>query len=180
MPASQLMAILSLIFGIVGLVLSFIPCVCIASVFLTTPGIVLGVIALVKAIKNHAPGKGCAIAGLACSVVGSLVFLIWCIVFQAGAEAMSAASSRDYDNFTKKVDKDIDEFFDELGSSTEWGKVNKALNKEFEEERKELEALERKATSEMEEMDREWEKAKRELEKANKDFERELRNLDLD
>lgn len=76
MPASQLMAILSLIFGIVGLVLSFIPCVCIASVFLTTPGIVLGVIALVKAIKNHAPGKGCAIAGLACCLASHIVFPI--------------------------------------------------------------------------------------------------------
>ena len=180
MPKTKLMAILSLVFGIVGLVLSFIPCVCIVSIFLTTPGIVLGVIALVKAIKNHTAGKGCAIAGLACSVVGSLVFLIWCIVFQAGAKALSSASSRDYDSFTKKVDKDIDDFFDELGSSTEWGKVNKALDKEFEEERKEFDAWERKTRRKMEDMNREWEKTQRELEKANRELERGLKSLDLD
>ena len=82
MANSQLMAILSLILGIVGLVVSFIPYFNFVFVLLTIPSIVLGIIALVKAIKNHTAGKGCAIAGLACSLATPLFFSFTYIAIQ--------------------------------------------------------------------------------------------------
>ena len=63
------MAILSLVFGIVGLVLAFIPIIGLFAILLVVPSIILGIMALVKAIKNHTAGKGFAIAGLICSGV---------------------------------------------------------------------------------------------------------------
>ena len=74
MATSQLMAILSLILGIVGLVGSFIPYACVFLVLLTLPSIAFGIIALVKSIKNHTAGKGCAIAGLACCLASHIFF----------------------------------------------------------------------------------------------------------
>ncbi len=63
------MAILSLVFGIVGLVLSIIPIIGLFAFLFAIPSIILGIMALVKAIKNHTAGKGLAIAGLICSGV---------------------------------------------------------------------------------------------------------------
>ncbi len=63
------MAILSLVFGVLSLLCSFIPFVGLFAIILTIPSIVLGIIALIKAIKNHTAGKGFAIAGLVCSAV---------------------------------------------------------------------------------------------------------------
>ncbi len=71
------MAILSLVFGVLSLLCSFIPIVGLFAIILTIPSIVLGIIALIKAIKNHTAGKGFAIAGLVCSAVTtSFGFLI--------------------------------------------------------------------------------------------------------
>ena len=75
------MAILSLVFGILSLVCSFSPYVGFFAILLTIPSIVLGIIALVKAIKNHTAGKGFAIAGLVCSAVTSS----FCLLFQIAA-----------------------------------------------------------------------------------------------
>ena len=63
------MAILSLVLGIVGLVLSIIPIIGLFAFLFAIPSIILGIMALVKAIKNHTAGKGLAIAGLICSGV---------------------------------------------------------------------------------------------------------------
>ena len=69
MPKTKLMAILSLVFGILGLHLTFIPIVGLFAILLVIPGIILGIMALIKAAKNHTPGKGFAIAGLICGGV---------------------------------------------------------------------------------------------------------------
>ena len=66
----KILGILSMVFGIVGLVLC-------ALTFFDLPfviaSIVLGIIALVKISKKQASGKGMAIAGI---VTGSVAFLI--------------------------------------------------------------------------------------------------------
>ena len=66
------MGVASLVLGIVGLVFSFIPCLGSWGIFLTVPGIVLGAIGLASASKKNAP-KGLAIAGLVCSIIGSII-----------------------------------------------------------------------------------------------------------
>ena len=76
MPQTKLMAILSLVFGSLSLVCSVIPYVGLVAILFVIPSIVLGIIALIKAIKNHTAGKGFAIAGLACSAVASSFGLV--------------------------------------------------------------------------------------------------------
>ena len=75
------MAILSLVFGVLSLVCSVIPYVGLVAILFTIPSIVLGIIALIKAIKNHTAGKGFAIAGLVCSAITSS----FCLLFQFAA-----------------------------------------------------------------------------------------------
>lgn len=67
------MGIASMVLGIVGLVISFIPCLGTYGIFLTVPGLVLGAVAIAKASKNGGAGKGVAIAGLVCSIIGSVI-----------------------------------------------------------------------------------------------------------
>ena len=67
------MGIASLVLGIVGLVFSFIPCLGTYGIFLTVPGVVLGAIAISKAKKNGGQGKGVAVAGLVCAIIGSVI-----------------------------------------------------------------------------------------------------------
>ena len=67
------MGIASMVLGIVGLVFSFIPCLGTYGIFLTVPGLVLGAVAIAKASKNGGAGKGVAIAGLVCSIIGSVI-----------------------------------------------------------------------------------------------------------
>ena len=67
------MGIASMVLGIVGLVISFIPCFGTYGIFLTVPGLVLGAVAIAKASKNGGAGKGVAVAGLVCSIIGSVI-----------------------------------------------------------------------------------------------------------
>ena len=67
------MGIASMVLGIVGLVISFIPCLGTYGIFLTVPGLVLGAVAIAKASKNGGAGKGVAVAGLVCSIIGSVI-----------------------------------------------------------------------------------------------------------
>lgn len=64
------MSIGAMVFGIIGVVFSFIPIVCFAAFACAIVGIVMAAIAM-KKIKNGAEGsKGMAIAGLVCGIVG--------------------------------------------------------------------------------------------------------------
>lgn len=66
------MGVASLVLGIVGLVISFIPCLGMYGLFLTVPGVVLGFVGLIMAAKKNAP-KGLAIAGVVCSIIGTII-----------------------------------------------------------------------------------------------------------
>ncbi len=80
------MAVASLVLGIVGLVISFIPCLGSYGLLLTLPGIVLGAIGLSSAAKKNAP-KGLAIAGLVCSIIGSVIAGYQCYVLNKATDA---------------------------------------------------------------------------------------------
>lgn len=60
------MNIASLVLGIVGLVISLVPCIGMYGLALTIPAIVLGVIG-----KKNPKYQGLAIAGIVCGVIGT-------------------------------------------------------------------------------------------------------------
>ena len=66
------MGVASLVLGIVGLVISFIPCLGMYGLFLTVPGVILGIVGLSMAAKKNGP-KGLAIAGVVCSIIGTII-----------------------------------------------------------------------------------------------------------
>ncbi len=106
------MAIAALVLGIVGLVISFIPCLGSYGLFLTIPGIVFGAIGLVKANKTNT-GKGLAIAGLVCSIIGSVIDGYQCYVLHKTASALDEfgkeleKASKDLNKATKDLDKAV-------------------------------------------------------------------------
>ncbi len=82
------MGIASMVLGIVGLVFSIIPCLWVWAILLTIPGIVLGFIALSAAKKAGTP-KGAPLAGIICSIIGTVIALLWLIF----AVLLASASS---------------------------------------------------------------------------------------
>ena len=82
------MAIAALVLGIVGLVMSFIPCAGMYALLLTIPGIVFGVLGIKKA-KTTNMGKGQSIAGLVCSIIGSAMATYWLIAVCFAANEIS-------------------------------------------------------------------------------------------
>ena len=80
------MGIASLVLGIVGLVFACIPCLWLWSLFLTVPGLILGLIGLSKAKKAGTP-KGSALGGVICSIIGIAISLIWLLIVVVFATA---------------------------------------------------------------------------------------------
>ena len=76
------MDIASLVLGIIGVILGFIPFCNWISWILCLIGVILGVVAIVQKNKINAP-KGMAVAGTVLSAIG-LVFSLWW-VFVVGA-----------------------------------------------------------------------------------------------
>ncbi|MDB4958233.1 MAG: hypothetical protein JWO36_5802 [Myxococcales bacterium] len=66
------MPVAALVIGIVGLVLSLVPCLGMYALPLTILGVVLGALGMKKV-----PGKGMAIAGMVCGLVGTLIATWW-------------------------------------------------------------------------------------------------------
>ncbi|MBO7686660.1 MAG: DUF4190 domain-containing protein [Kiritimatiellae bacterium] len=82
------MGIASLVLGIVGLVFSCIPCLVLWSLLLTIPGLILGIVGMSQA-KKTGKGKGPAIGGLICSIIGLAIAAFWLILGGAIAAAAS-------------------------------------------------------------------------------------------
>lgn len=133
------MGIASMVLGIVGLVISFIPCLGTYGIFLTVPGLVLGAVAIAKASKNGGAGKGVAVAGLVCSIIGSVI---------AGWQwyAINKASK-------------------ELSGS--FGELSKALESAAKDAQKNLDKAAKDA-KELDKAAKELDKASKELDKATK------------
>lgn len=73
------MSIASLILGILGLILSCIPCTWSLGMILVIVGLILGIIGLKKS-KTTGSGKGAAIAGIICSAIGLIPATIWALI----------------------------------------------------------------------------------------------------
>lgn len=88
-PPRSAMAIAGMVVGIVALLTSFIPIVNNASFFLALLGLVFAVVGLVAAVRGTRGGKGFAIAGIAVSVVAAVVVLATQALYGAALEQAS-------------------------------------------------------------------------------------------
>lgn len=100
MKQSNGLAIVSLILGIVGIVLSFIPIINNGAFFIGIIAVIFGIIGLVKKEK-----KGLSIAGLILGILAVVITL-----------GMQSAASKAIDDATSKLDKTTD---DATGENTE-------------------------------------------------------------
>lgn len=86
------MGIASMVLGILGLLLSFVPCVGMYGLVFTVPGIIFGALGIKKAAKAGT-GKGMAIAGLVMGIVGTAIAIYWCMCVGAVASSANEVSS---------------------------------------------------------------------------------------
>ncbi|WP_051298741.1 DUF4190 domain-containing protein [Arthrobacter castelli] len=114
---SKGMAITSLVFGIVAVVLCLIPFVGFISIVGGLVAVVLGIIALVK----KKPGRGMSIAGIIMGAVGAVIAVIITIVsiwaINAGMESMSEPRQVEY-IVTTNGPAEV-QYFDGDGTATE-------------------------------------------------------------
>src|SRR4051812_38040497 len=71
------------VLGLLGLVFSPIPGIGIIAWPLVILGIIFSVLGISRANRGLAPKKGLSIAGLACSLVGLVICIVWAIAFGA-------------------------------------------------------------------------------------------------
>jgi uncharacterized membrane protein len=90
----QGLAIAGMIIGICGAVLSITPCLWMVGIAPDIVGIVLSAIALNKVKKGTGGGKGMAIAGLVCGIIGIVLWFI--------AMAMFGKAVSDFDRAMKR------------------------------------------------------------------------------
>ena len=85
------MGVVSLVLGLVGLIISFIPCLGAYGLVLTIPGVIFGVIGMMKA-KGANEGKGLAIGGLVVSLIGTAIAIIWCVLMKKTVDVIDDAA----------------------------------------------------------------------------------------
>lgn len=90
------------VLGLVGLVLSPIPVVGLVAWPLVILGLIFSVIGLAKVNKKQATNKGLSIAGIAASVIGLAVCIVWVVVFNTAVNEI-----KDEVNRVAKVDYEI-------------------------------------------------------------------------
>ena len=81
------MDVAALVLGIVGLVLSFVPCLWFVALLITIPGLVLGLIARKNFKEKGIGNNGFAVAGFVTSIIGIVISVIWIILMVIGATA---------------------------------------------------------------------------------------------
>lgn len=108
------MPIAALVLGIVGLVLSFVPCLGMYAIPLTLIAVILGVLGM-KPPKDGSPqkGKGMAVAGLVCGLIGTLIAAYWIYAY------FSLKSKLNDPNFKGEFDKAFKEGMDKAAKDME-------------------------------------------------------------
>ena len=87
-PSSAITAlsVLVLVFGIIGLLGSFIPCLGMLAIYISIPTAIVGVITVIAAKKVNAP-RGLAVAGLVIALIASGIAI-------AQASALDSANKK--------------------------------------------------------------------------------------
>ncbi|MDQ3787034.1 MAG: DUF4190 domain-containing protein [Actinomycetota bacterium] len=81
--------------GLIGLLFSFIPLIGVVAWPLVILGIVFSAIGLSKATKGRATNKGLAIAGLAVSIIGLVVCILWVAVWNKAVDDVREEANRE-------------------------------------------------------------------------------------
>jgi len=96
------MGVASLVLGIVGLVLAFVPCVGWIALALTIPGIILGAVGIAKASKHEGQGKGVSIGGLVCSLLATAIAIFWITCMAKGASELAGVVKEAHEEVKKQ------------------------------------------------------------------------------
>lgn len=111
--AGQGLGIGSLILGIVGLIVAFIPCFGWFALLFSLVGIVLGFIGLSQAKKGNGK-KGLNIAGIVLSVLATILVVVWVVLFASAASTLEDLSQdpefqQNMQNFADEMEEAVDE-----------------------------------------------------------------------
>lgn len=137
------MGVASLVLGIVGLILSFIPCVGWIALALTIPGVILGAIGI-SAAKKSGQGKGISVAGLVCSLLATIFAVVWMLLI-AGATSATASA---IDEIAKEVEK-AEKRQAERAEQNRWNSGSEDFEREL---KRESEKLQKELDSKMDEL----------------------------
>lgn len=110
------MGVASLVLGIVGLVISLVPCAGAYAILITIPGVVLGAIAMVNAKKKEGEGKGLAIGGLVCGIIGTILAIYWIIVMVTASNELDRLGKQ-IEGLGRQYDRAAEDAANELQNS---------------------------------------------------------------
>lgn len=85
------MGVASLVLGILGLIICWIPCVGAYALVPSILGLILGAVGIANAKKTN-QGKGLAIAGLVCSIVATVVAAYWAYLLNEAGSLIDEAA----------------------------------------------------------------------------------------
>lgn len=94
------MPVAALVLGIVGLVLSLVPCLGMYAMPLTVLAIVMGVLG-----RKKPTGKGMALAGMICGIIGTLIAGWWIYAYLTVKDAAKDAEDQLKQELKKEADK---------------------------------------------------------------------------
>ena len=83
------------IVGLIGLLLSFIPLIGVVAWPLVILGIIFSAVGINKAVKGRATNKGLSIAGLAVSIIGLIVCILWAVVWKQASDEVTEEANRE-------------------------------------------------------------------------------------
>ncbi len=98
---TQLMPVAALVLGIVGLILSLVPCLGMYALPITVLGIIFGAIGMKKET-----GRGMSIAGLICGTIGSLIAIWWIYALFAIKSEVEDPNS-EFNQGIQQIEEDI-------------------------------------------------------------------------
>lgn len=102
------MPVAALVIGIVGLILSLVPCLGMYALPLTILGAIFGVLGMKKE-----KGKGMAIAGLVCGIIGTLIATYWIYIYMTFKAQVEDPNS-EFNRGVPQIEKDFDEAAKEI------------------------------------------------------------------
>lgn len=114
--AGQGMGVAALVLGILTVLVSFVPCVGVAAIFLGVIAIVLGIISYTTAKKGNAP-TGMPIAGLILGVVGTIFASMWILFFVVAANANPLPDENEIGATLDSINKESMKLQDSLDKS---------------------------------------------------------------
>jgi hypothetical protein len=99
------MGIAALVLGIVGLLASLVPCVGMFAIPLTLLAVLFGALGLRRPKDGtQAPGRGMAIAGLVCGVLGTLIAIVYIYLYISVAPEIKKEFEKEMQRQEKKME----------------------------------------------------------------------------